>query len=290
MIRTTVIAATAVLALAAPAYAGTGASYLLSHQRPSGGIAEAGTRKANVSLTEWAAMGLRAAGRSPGRARRPGGKTMTTYLAHHAGSWRNAFALERGILAVVAVGRNPRSFADRNLVTALRARISPDGVIGATENSTYWGVIALRAAGVPAPQGSLAVIRGGQRSNGGYSWSASAGPDSDDTSAAVMALRAAGQSCAGRSVAHALDYLATAQTASHGYALLPGSSANSQSTSWAIQARHTCGLRNRQALTWLHARQLPSGAYNYQPGVTTTPAWVTGQVLPAVNGRSYPIR
>ena len=166
-----------------------------------------------MSLTEWAAMGLRAAGRSPGSARRPGGRTMTTYLAHHAGSWRNAFALERGILAVVAVGRNPRSFADRNLVTALRARISPDGVIGATQNSTYWGVIALRAAGVPAPQGSLAVIRGGQRSNGGYSWSASAGPDSDDTSAAVMALRAAGQSCASRSVAHAFDYLATAQTA-----------------------------------------------------------------------------
>ena len=290
MIRIAVIAATATLAVAAPAYGGTGASYLKSHQRPSGGIAEAGTRKANVSLTEWAAMGLRAAGRSPGSARRPGGRTMTTYLAHHAGSWRNAFALERGILAVVAVGRNPRSFADRNLVTALRARISPDGVIGATQNSTYWGVIALRAAGVPAPQGSLAVIRGGQRSNGGYSWSATAGPDSDDTSAAVMALRAAGQSCAGRSVAHAFDYLATAQTASHGYALLPGSSANSQSTSWAIQARHTCGLRNRQALAWLHARQLPSGAYNYQPGVTTTPAWVTGQVLPAVNGRSYPIR
>ena len=120
MIRTTVIAATAVARIAAPAYAGTGASYLLSHQRPSGGIAEAGTRKANVSLTEWAAMGLRAAGRSPGSARRPGGRTMTTYLAHHAGSWRNAFALERGILAVVAIGRNPRNFAGRNLVTALR--------------------------------------------------------------------------------------------------------------------------------------------------------------------------
>jgi hypothetical protein len=290
MIRTAVIAGTAVLAVATPAYAGTGASYLLSHQRPSGGIAEAGTRKANVSLTEWAAMGLRGAGRSPGSARRPGGRTMTTYLAHHAGSWRNAFALERGILAVVAVGRNPRSFAGRNLVTALRARIGSGGVIGATQNSTYWGVIALRAAGVPAPQRSLAVIRGAQRPNGGYSWSASAGPDADDTSAAVMALRAAGTSCAGRSIAHAYDYLATAQTAAHGYALLPGSSANSQSTSWAVQARHTCGLRNRKALAWLHARQLPSGAYNFQPGVTTTPAWVTGQVLPAVNGRSYPIR
>jgi hypothetical protein len=290
MTRTILVTALATLAFAPAAQAGTGASYLLSHQRPSGGIAEAGTRKANVSLTEWAAMGLRAAGRSPGRARRPGGRTMTTYLAHHASAWRNAFALERGILAVVAIGKNPRNFADRNLVTALRRRIDADGVIGGTQNSTYWGVLALRAAGVPAPSGSMAVIRGAQRSNGGYSWSGSAAPDADDTSAAVMALRAAGASCASRSVAHAYDYLATVQTPSHGYALLPGSAANSQSTSWAVQARHRCGLRNRRALAWLHARQLPSGAYNYQPGLTTTPVWVTGQVLPAVNGRAYPIR
>jgi energy-coupling factor transport system substrate-specific component len=290
MKRSILIAVTATLALAPAAEAAAGAGYLLKHQRRSGGIAEAGTRKASVSLTEWAAMGLRAAGRSPGRARRPGGRTLTTYLAHHSSGWRNAFALERGILAVVAIGKNPRNFADRNLVTALRRRIDADGVIGGTQNSTYWGVLALRAAGVPAPSGSMAVIRGAQRSNGGYSWSGSAAPDADDTSAAVMALRAAGASCASRSVAHAYDYLATVQTPSHGYALLPGSAANSQSTSWAVQARHRCGLRNRRALAWLHARQLPSGAYNYQPGLTTTPVWVTGQVLPAVNGRAYPIR
>ena len=159
MKRSILIAVTATLALAPAAQAATGAGYLLKHQRRSGGIAEAGTRKASVSLTEWAAMGL----------------------------------------------------------------------------------------------------------------------------------RAAGASCAGRSVAHAYDYLTTVQTSSHGYALLPAGAANSQSTSWAVQARHRCGLRNRRALAWLHARQLPSGAYNYQPGLTTTPAWVTGQVLPAVNGRAYPI-
>ena len=289
MIRSILIATTAALALAPAAQAGTGAGYLLKHQRPSGGIAEAGTRKANVSLTEWAAMGLRAAGRSPGSARRPGGRTMTTYLAHHASGWRNAFALERGILAVVAIGKNPSSFAGRNLVRALRNRVDGNGVIGGTQNSTYWGVIALRAAGVPAPRRSLAVIRGAQRSNGGYSWSGSAAPDADDTSAAVMALQASGESCTAKSVTRAYGYLATAQTSSRGYGLLPGSAANSQSTSWAIQARSRCHLANRQALAWLHARQLPSGAYNYQPGLTTTPAWVTGQVLPAVNGRAYPI-
>jgi hypothetical protein len=105
-----------------------------------------------------------------------------------------------------------------------------------------------------------------------------------------MALRAAREPCGARSVTRAFGYLNTAQTAAHGYALLPGAPANSQSTSWAVQARHTCHLRNRKALAWLAARQLSSGAFNYQPGVTTTPAWVTGQVLPAINGRSYPVR
>jgi hypothetical protein len=289
MTRTILVTALATLALAPAAQAGTGASYLLSHQRPSGGIAEAGTRKANVSLTEWAAMGLRAAGRSPGRARRPGGRTMTTYLAHHASAWRNAFALERGILAVVATGHNPRAFAGRNLVTALRAHIHANGVIGSTLNSTFWGVLALRASGVPANPRSLAAIRSSQKTNGGYSWSRAAAPDADDTSAAIMALRSARESCGAASVARAFGYLRTAQTSTHGYALLPGGAANSQSTSWAIQARHTCRLRNPHSIAWLLARQVSSGAFNYQPGLATTPAFVTAQVLPAINGRAYPI-
>ena len=77
---------------------------------------------------------------------------------------------------------------------------------------------------------------------------------------------------------------------SHGYALLAGAAADSQSTSWVIQARHACGLRNRRSRAWLVARELPSGAFNYQPGTTITPAFVTAQVLPALHGRFYPIR
>jgi len=65
---------------------------------------------------------------------------------------------------------------------------------------------------------------------------------------------------------------------------------DSQSTAWVIQARRKCGLPNSGALSYLFARQLPSGAFNYQPGRTVTPAWVTSQVLPATNGRSYPVR
>ena len=56
-----------------------------------------------------------------------------------------------------------------------------------------------------------------------------------------------------------------------------------------VAKENFCGLPNTGALAYLAARQLPSGAFNYQAGRTITPAWVTSQVLPATNGRSYPI-
>jgi hypothetical protein len=104
-----------------------------------------------------------------------------------------------------------------------------------------------------------------------------------------MALRSAGVPCSSPSVSRAFTYMASLQRPSHGYALYPGDAADSMSTSWVVQARMTCGLPNPRALAYLADRQLPSGAYNYQKGVTRTPVWVTAQVMPARNGRHYPI-
>jgi hypothetical protein len=287
---TLVITLAALLAAAPAAQAADGIHYLLSRQTASGGFAEAGTGAPSPTLTEWTVMGLRAGGVAAGSVHRGGGHTATAYLASRAASWGNAYELARGILAVVATGHNPASFAGRNLVAALRAHIGSGGGIGPAANSTYWGVLALRAASSPVPARTVAYIRARQHRNGGYGWSPSAAPDSNDTAAAVLALHAAGASCGGRPIAHAIGYLASAQTSAHGYALLPGGAADSQSTSWAIQARHACGLRNRRSRAWLLARQLPNGAFNYEPGTTITPAFVTAQVLPAVHGKWYPIR
>ena len=222
---------------------------------------------------------------------RSGGRTATAYLAAHAGSWSNAYDLARGILAVVAAGHNPGSFAGRNLVAALRAKIGTRGGIGPAANSTYWGVLALRAAGASVPAATLRYIRARQHTNRRLRLVAKRrARRSNDTAAAVLALHAAGASCGGRSIRHAFGYLASAQAAAHGFALIPGGAADTQSTSWAIQARHACGLRNHRSRAWMLARQLPSGAFNYQPGTTITPAFVTAQVLPAVHGKWYPIR
>jgi Prenyltransferase and squalene oxidase repeat len=289
-LTTIVLALTLLLTTAAAAEAATAVDYLRSRQTASGGFSEAGSSTPSAVVTEWTMMGLRAAGVAPGAVHRGGGKTAIAFLASRSGGWSNAYNLERGILAVVAARYNPKVFAGRNLVAALRAKIGSHGGIGPAANSTYWGVLALRAAGSPVPARTLSYIRSRRHRNGGYAWSKSAAPDSNDTAAAVLALHAAGVGCGDVAIRRGLAYIRSAQGASHGYALLPGSSADSQSTSWAIQARHACGLRNARARAWLLARRLPSGAYNYQPGSTVTPAFVTAQVLPAVHGRWYPVR
>jgi hypothetical protein len=290
--RRTILTLAALAALAFPAAASgaSGGDYLATRLQPGGGFAEAGSSQGSVALTAWAVMGLTAAGRHPATMHRPGGHTPVYFLAAHVKQFDDAYSLARGILAVVAMGRTPYEFGGRNLVAALRTKIAPNGRIGLYQNSTYWGVLALRAANSPVPIQSLNFIRSAQLSNGGYSWQGGAAPDSNDTAAAVMALRTAGIPCSWNAVAKAYDYMHTLQRSDHGYALTAAGAADSQSTSWVVQARRKCKLENKGALSYLFARQLPSGAFNYQPGRSVTPAWVTAQVLPATNGRSYPVR
>jgi hypothetical protein len=290
MIRYALILSVLLAALSAgTARAAGGGDYLASRQQLSGGFAESGG-PSSVSLTEWAVMGLAAAGRHPSAMHRPGGRGPAAFLGKHAGGWNNAFTLERGILAVVALGKNPSSFAGRNLVSALRGRIGSHGRIGKYLNSTYWGVLALRAAGGPVPTSSINYIRSHAGSGGGFGYAAGSGADSNDTAAAVMALRAGGVPCNWAVMTRAYGYMHSLQSGSdHGYALTSSAGSDSQSTSWVVQSRIRCGLSNTGALAYLAARKQRNGSYAYRAGLVQTPAWVTAQVLPAVNGKAYPI-
>jgi hypothetical protein len=290
MIHRILIVTLLVLSLAvASASAAGGGDYLASRQKPSGGFAEPGG-PASVSLTEWSVMGLAAAGRHPATMHRAGGHTPVHYLAGKARGWKNAFTIERGLLAAVAMGKNPRTFGGVDLVRRLRAKVASNGRIGSFLSSTYWGVLAFRAAGARLPNRSDDYIRNHQLASGGFSYAPAAGPDSNDTAAAVMALRAAHIPCDWKVMNRAYDYLHSLQRSDHGYALTASAGSDSQSTSWAIQARIKCGKSNGGALSYLAARKRANGSYNYRAGVTQTPAWVTAQVLPAVHGRAYPIR
>ena len=169
---------------------------------------------------------------------------------------------------MVALNKNPASFANRNLVRALRSKIGRGGRIGGFLSSTYWGVLALKAAGSRMPRKSVDYIKAHQASSGGFGYAAGTGSDSNDTAAAIMALRAAGTPCGWRVMDRGYAYMHSLQRSDHGYALTSSAGSDSQSTGWVVAARIKCHMSNGRALGYLAARA------STRTGCTpTAPAW-----------------
>lgn len=265
------LTAAATALLAGPA-AGS-ARYVEARQAESGAFAEAGGQ-ADAALTAWAALGLTAAGGSEealARAR--------AYLAGAEGEARSQTDLALHVLARAALGDRPATLVER-LEAAPAGRLV---------NATAWTVLALRQAGRPAPAALVRMLLRAQRPNGGWGWVAGGAPDSNDTAAAIQALRAAG--VRGSVIDRGLAYLRTLQAPSGGFALVRGRAPDAQSTAWAIQAFLAAG-RKPGAAAWRFLARLrrPDGSYRYSVRYATTPVWVTSQVLPALAGKPFPLR
>jgi hypothetical protein len=264
-----------VVAVAALALAATPADYVASHQQSDGGFAEPG-QSSDPSLTAWAVLGLKAAGREPGR-------SPASYLEDAPTRTANDIALR--ILALDALGRDTGA-----LVSRLEGMRGPGGRIGTLVNSTIWGVIALRTTGRPAGTSVRYLLRA-QRKSGGWSWHPRGAPDSNDTAAAIQALRASGVSTRSPAIRRALRYLRRAQRQNGGFQLTPGRAADAQSTAWAIQAFIAAGKEPGNA-AWRYLGQVrqQDGSYRYSQRYAATPVWVTSQVLPALFRKPYPLR
>ena len=171
----------------------------------------------------------------------------------------------------------------------MRAALRPNGTIGPTINSTVWGIIALRAAGERAPTQAVRYLLARQTRAGGWSWAAGAAPDSNDTAAAVQALRAAG--LRGAPIRRALGYLRRLQNRDGGFELSDGRGSDVQSTAWAIQAFLAAGQRPGQAAyRYLARMRRADGSYRYSARYAATPVWVTAQALTALAGKPLPLR
>jgi hypothetical protein len=264
------------LALAAVvlALAASPADYVASHQQPDGGFAEPGGRS-DPALTAWSVLGLVAAGREPG-------PSTADYLTARPASGATEIALR--VLALRALGRDAN--ADVARLEALRRR---DGRIGSLVNSTIWSVLALRAAGRPAGTSVRYLVRAQHRS-GGWAWYPRGAPDSNDTAAAVQALRAGGLGARSKPIRRALVYLRRLQHADGGFSLVRGRASDAQSTAWAIQAfvaaRRAPG---KGPFRYLAGLRRADGSYRYSKLYGATPVWVTSQVLPALARRSFPL-
>ncbi|MGA9760872.1 MAG: prenyltransferase/squalene oxidase repeat-containing protein [Gaiellaceae bacterium] len=253
---------------------GRGASYLLARQQPDGGFAEPGAAS-SAGLTAWAVLGLEASGRvSAGAA--------ADYLAQAPAP--QATDLELRLLAQAALARDVSTLADR--IAQLRR---PSGRIGPALNSTYWGVLALRAAGRKPAKSTVRYILRAQRKDGGWSWSPRAASDAGDTAAAVQALRSAGASAGSTSITRAVRYLRRCQNKDGGFAVSPGADSDAQSTAWAIQAFAAARKDPGTApFRYLKKLQRRDGSFRYSARYVTTPAWVTAQVLCALARKPFP--
>lgn len=265
----------AALLAAAPLPRGT--SFLQARQLADGSFAERG-QAGYPQLTAWATLGLRASGSVP-RSRAATAK----YLASHETDLGSATDLALVALAEQALGQSPDSVLAR-----LRTLERPNGSVGGLVNGTAWTVIAFRAAGEPVPQGAIRWLLALQSRRGGWGWTAGAA-DSNDTAAVVQALRAAG--VRGRPIRRALSFLLRYRNRDGGFELTPGRGSDAQSTAWAIQAFLAAGKTPpRGAFAYLKRRQRADGSFRYSARYTTTPVWVTAQVLPALARKPFPLR
>jgi len=248
------------LALVSPA------QYLQSHQQPDGGFAESGG-PASPALTAWAALGLVAAGEAPS-------ETLDYLRAHEGDALPPA---TRALVALAAAALGDPQLAGRLATSA-----------GQT-NTIVWTILARRQAGLAAPRPLVSALLARQAKSGGWGWAKGVAADSNDTAAAVQALRAAG--VAGTPIRRALGYLRTTRNPDGGFAILKGRESDAQSTAWSIQAFVAAGVPvPKGAFAYLGGLRRGDGSYRYSRRYATTPVWVTAQVLPALLRKPFPLR
>ena len=82
------------------------------------------------------------------------------------------------VLALVAAGRNPRSFADHNLVAAINSAQQPDGQYGTDQTGVFshaLAILGLEAAGAHVPREAMKWLAQAQCSDGGWQYDEPAG-------------------------------------------------------------------------------------------------------------------
>jgi hypothetical protein len=248
-------------ALAAATAFATPAGFVQSLQRDDGGFGD-------PQVTAWATLGLVAAGVDTGDA--------AEYLASHQPESATDVAL--AAMARAATGDRPD-----DLLPRLRAHTP-----GKLVNATIWTILALRQAGEPAPPTLVRALLAAQRPSGGWSWLTGGAADTNDTAAAIQALRSAG--VRGRPIDRAVTFLRELQNGDGGFELTAKRGSDTQSTAWAIQGLLAAGRSPGQAaFSYLARMRRPNGSYRYSARYVTTPLWVTSQVLPALARKPFPL-
>jgi energy-coupling factor transport system substrate-specific component len=265
--------------------------YLLRAQNADGGFGAAPRQASSPLYSGWTGLGLAAAGHNARDVARRGGSSLATYLRRGVGRLRDVGELERTVLLLRSAGLNPRDFAGRDLIAEILAKRRLDGSISGFVSYTAFGILALRASGVPAGGATIRWLVGSQNDDGGFGVARSASSDADMTGAALQALAAVGRAKSGVA-GRAVGYVRASQARDGGIAQTKGRSPNAQSTAYAVQGLLAVGAARpvvSRALSYLTRLQRSDGSIAYSATSSQTPVWVTGQALAALERAPLPI-
>lgn len=296
-------AAGAALLVPVPAIGGPLAralDHLAARQDPArGGLGpETGT---DPGYTSWAVLAVAAATEDPG-AWSAGGPTLRDALlapGERAGVAEDA----RLVVALVALGRDPRTAAGRDPLRTVLAARRADGTIGGDPSTTAWGVMALAAAGHgPGSRpvaGARVALERAQRPDGGWSPLGDMGASDPITTAdVVQALVAAGhRPGASSALRRARAQLLAAQNPDGGFPTVAGGESTALTSAWvtlAIRAlgerpgRPPWGDRSGGPLALLARLQDPDGGVRNSAASDETSVRATTQAALALTGRALP--
>jgi prenyltransferase beta subunit len=267
-------------------------NYFKSNQQDDGGFGPGGK-------TEWVMMAIASAGQDPRRWYR-NGRTPIDYL-RTLKITDNPWDWIRMVLVLTALGENPREWQGTNFVGKIKAHYQ-NGQFGdiLSLRDDFWAVIALAAAGEAESSlvaDSVRFILKHQNEDG--SWGASTTGieiGADNTATAIIALLAAGKAPDCPAIIRGKSYLGSIQSSDGGfpYLFVPSNAATDafviQALSTASENPLTVNCAGRNVVAHLLGLQEPDGSFRWTETSVNSSLMMTAYALPALLGKSYPIR
>ena len=276
-------------------------AWLRAYQQPNGGFTNGFAEGADFGTTAEIILAAVAAGEDVSAWQTEAGVSPLDYVAAQvrSGAVSDANALSRAIFVAVATGQNPRDFAGRDLVAALRAAQAPSGQFGDSLFAHAYAILALHNAGADVPSDAVTLLADAMTEDGAWSLFGDPTPGTADTNTTALAMQALvsqGQVDAARA---ALPYLRRMQNADGGFPYQKpsawGTATDANSTAVVIQALATLDeplngwtSEGTDPLGALQAlRDDASGAYVWQAAMPTPNVMATAQAIQAVAGMTF---
>ncbi|MBT6691245.1 DUF4430 domain-containing protein [Candidatus Parcubacteria bacterium] len=208
--------------------------------------------------------------------------------------------LMTAIKSVLALAAN--NSQDQDVVISLSDTINSNmsaGQLGSADllNDDFWGLMALKSIGQTDNIDTIKdFILSAQNTDGGWGWSTTAGSDSNDTAAAVMALLDAGFTSSDAQLAAALAYIQTTQNDDGGFGYDVDSDSDGASTAWVIATLNKSNVspstwekNNNNPVLFLESLQQADGSFLWLPSDQQGSAMVTAYALLALSDGTYPV-